>query len=831
MTRPVEQVVYIRGTEDEEHHPEHSNRYYINFPEIWRTISGRRLTIGVRNINYHRGYPEKVEETPALPSNPVPYYNFGFSFNVYFINENNKPIIPDEPFIYDIRYGAHRNKISFHGFANMERYGAITQWADQVKLWNDFLGRHVVDGIPSDKFQWVVSSESGYITCALSPVDGYEGTVPYFYNFFDYSWDDTWATVYYPLVCFSSFTFDYVNRLVNGHWYWFPTVSAHDRVNLDKTRKHRRCDVKLLIEDIRLVSGNGDKQSPITFNNITTDEPLIVNHSEGLTEFTPGLLEALTYAWGRWWNNPDVKTKLQDAGIADTDIADHQWRVDNTDPDIPIFYLDYDRANDSTKWYPQVRFQVHNIAGINLSHFQIRLYKRDPWQPRLHISVDKHEANPWGSTQYINTGDVVTEETAGLIPYSEIEEPTPQPTDTPCPTPQSTTIMLSPHSSLYSVAPELYPVDDFTFRQVTLQTYNAALTMLNTLVDMASREWRESPYRLLVNGVRNFNYTKHLINAIVSYNDKNGVEFGEPQRMTIDYTYPTTEEFSHTKLSTRFTKVLNGIMNRFRKVATKEGEDPPTDLEVITTKEGDTIRMAVVPTATPMTGSYPRFENIVNPDDILVVPLDAWTVTMQYYEHENGDRVELPVVSFKEPIPDGYVELESSYNLPTRNNDSGIDVAAVQPTESTSIPTSRNSATMAPTLTQEAVYETSFPTSKTSATIPTVLGPERVTMPRNTVYLNSSQVYSGASSQSSRTVQTTQVSNNLLVAASFVSQTKDQYLGFTNSEYCPMKMYDITTGETRFWIELYTADGKYGYELAKDGSEFITIELQLTSSI
>ena len=70
-----------------------------------------------------------------------------------------------------------------------------------------------------------------------------------------------------------------------------------------------------------------------------------------------------------------------------------------------------------------------------------------------------------------------------------------------------------------------------------------------------------------------------------------------------------------------------------------------------------------------------------------------------------------------------------------------------------------------------------------------------------------------------------------MVKASFVGQTKDNYLGFTGSEFCPMKVYDITSGEQRFWIELYTDDGNRGYELDKNGSEFITIELQLCASV
>lgn len=53
--------------------------------------------------------------------------------------------------------------------------------------------------------------------------------------------------------------------------------------------------------------------------------------------------------------------------------------------------------------------------------------------------------------------------------------------------------------------------------------------------------------------------------------------------------------------------------------------------------------------------------------------------------------------------------------------------------------------------------------------------------------------------------------------------------GVQGMKFCPMT-YDITTGEQRLWIELYTANGEIGYELNPDGSEFITIEMQLASN-
>ena len=67
-----------------------------------------------------------------------------------------------------------------------------------------------------------------------------------------------------------------------------------------------------------------------------------------------------------------------------------------------------------------------------------------------------------------------------------------------------------------------------------------------------------------------------------------------------------------------------------------------------------------------------------------------------------------------------------------------------------------------------------------------------------------------------------------LLAASFVGQeTSYQYLGFTNTVFNPPKQYLIPHSDTKFWIDLITADGTREVEL--DSRDLIVIELQLST--
>ena len=71
------------------------------------------------------------------------------------------------------------------------------------------------------------------------------------------------------------------------------------------------------------------------------------------------------------------------------------------------------------------------------------------------------------------------------------------------------------------------------------------------------------------------------------------------------------------------------------------------------------------------------------------------------------------------------------------------------------------------------------------------------------------------------------INDTYLLAASFVGQTNYQYLGFTNTEFNPPKQYVIPIGDTRFWIDVVTADAIDPVEL--DFRDMVAIELQLTT--
>lgn len=68
-----------------------------------------------------------------------------------------------------------------------------------------------------------------------------------------------------------------------------------------------------------------------------------------------------------------------------------------------------------------------------------------------------------------------------------------------------------------------------------------------------------------------------------------------------------------------------------------------------------------------------------------------------------------------------------------------------------------------------------------------------------------------------------------LLGASFASQTKNNYLGFTNTVFNPPKTYKLNAADKDFSIYLYSPNGKEEIELPNNASDFITIELQLTA--
>ena len=66
-----------------------------------------------------------------------------------------------------------------------------------------------------------------------------------------------------------------------------------------------------------------------------------------------------------------------------------------------------------------------------------------------------------------------------------------------------------------------------------------------------------------------------------------------------------------------------------------------------------------------------------------------------------------------------------------------------------------------------------------------------------------------------------------LVAASFVGQTSNSYLGFTNMTFNPPKLYPLTSNDMNFWLELSSPDGLSPRELPCDGHDLLILEIQL----
>ncbi len=69
--------------------------------------------------------------------------------------------------------------------------------------------------------------------------------------------------------------------------------------------------------------------------------------------------------------------------------------------------------------------------------------------------------------------------------------------------------------------------------------------------------------------------------------------------------------------------------------------------------------------------------------------------------------------------------------------------------------------------------------------------------------------------------------NEYILAASFASQTKHNYLGLTNTQFNPPKQYMIQSYEHQYWIDVFSSDARTAVELPDDDSVVIILETQL----
>lgn len=72
--------------------------------------------------------------------------------------------------------------------------------------------------------------------------------------------------------------------------------------------------------------------------------------------------------------------------------------------------------------------------------------------------------------------------------------------------------------------------------------------------------------------------------------------------------------------------------------------------------------------------------------------------------------------------------------------------------------------------------------------------------------------------------------DTLAVHASFVDLSYHQWLGVCNEQYIPPKEYPITFDDQKFWIELFTLDGR-PVELPHDQKDQIVIEAMMNSYV
>jgi hypothetical protein len=72
---------------------------------------------------------------------------------------------------------------------------------------------------------------------------------------------------------------------------------------------------------------------------------------------------------------------------------------------------------------------------------------------------------------------------------------------------------------------------------------------------------------------------------------------------------------------------------------------------------------------------------------------------------------------------------------------------------------------------------------------------------------------------------------DLLVTADFIQQADNQHLGFTGSEYVPLKEYNIKRNTPYFTIALWEDETGLPVELPEDGKDYVVIEAVISRSL
>lgn len=165
MTIPIERVIYVNDSVNVRHEPG-TNRYYINFPETWRTTNQKHI-IGVRSIQLRHGYgrtfgfdmqfsyytedgllfPDKVKEVTI----PTP---FSFKYS-YENDENPNPL----EWVAELN---NRWKEFAKNFKNIDEYNWQCVYDEHKRL-------YTLELIPSSCMDYVERNTIKYSIIAMSP--------------------------------------------------------------------------------------------------------------------------------------------------------------------------------------------------------------------------------------------------------------------------------------------------------------------------------------------------------------------------------------------------------------------------------------------------------------------------------------------------------------------------------------------------------------------------------------------------------------------------------------------------------------------------------------
>ena len=144
MTIPVERVIYINDSVNVIH-KSGTNRYYVNFPETWRTTNQKHV-IGIRSIQLRHGYGRTFE------------FNLRFSYydDSFFSSEIKKVDIV-KPFTFKYTYSDDQNPDPLEWINQLN-----TTWTDYAKSFKNI-----------DNYEWQCDykPDTKLYTLELVPVE------------------------------------------------------------------------------------------------------------------------------------------------------------------------------------------------------------------------------------------------------------------------------------------------------------------------------------------------------------------------------------------------------------------------------------------------------------------------------------------------------------------------------------------------------------------------------------------------------------------------------------------------------------------------------------